>query len=205
MRKRLYRVLIAFSMTTILFGISACGNKPSADTFDTETETEESTIETTENGEETAESSESEETAPLQTASGHQHNVDVEEKMKETDAEEEVQEEEREEEVQTESTTAEKEETEVPTTAPEATTAPTAESTTAPTPSTPDMSQLEEWMPPVNMLVVCDANVVDENGNVLGPIEKGSDIGVTGQCPGFYQVNYGAKRSFLPKDCLSSR
>lgn len=67
------------------------------------------------------------------------------------------------------------------------------------------MSQLEEWMPPVNMLVVCDANVVDENGNVLGPIEKGSDIGVTGQCSGFYQVNYGAKRSFLPKDCLSSR
>lgn len=205
MRRKWNKGLVTLAMVSMMLCVSACGNKPSADTFDTETETEESTIETTENGEETAESSESEETAPLQTASGHQHNVDVEEKMKETDAEEEVQEEEREEEVQTESTTAEKEETEVPTTAPEATTAPTAESTTAPTPSTPDMSQLEEWMPPVNMLVVCDANVVDENGNVLGPIEKGSDIGVTGQCPGFYQVNYGAKRSFLPKDCLSSR
>lgn len=195
MRRKWNKGLVTLAMVSMMFCVSACGNKPSAETS---AETE-STTETAESEEETVEPKE---TAPLQTASGHQHNVDLEEKMKETDAEEEVQEEEREEEVQTESTTAEKEETEVPTTAPEAT---TAESTTAPTPSTPDMSQLEEWMPPVNMLVVCDANVVDENGNVLGPIEKGSDIGVTGQCPGFYQVNYGAKRSFLPKDCLSSR
>lgn len=70
--------------------------------------------------------------------------------------------------------------------------------------STPDMSQLQKLYPPTNMLVVADANVVDENGNVLGYIAKGSDIGVTGQCPGFYQVNYGAKRSFLPMSVLAN-
>ena len=70
--------------------------------------------------------------------------------------------------------------------------------------STPDMSPLQEWYPPTNILVVADVNVVDENGNVLGYITKGTDIGVTGQCPGFYQVNYGAKRSFLPMSVLAN-
>lgn len=69
-------------------------------------------------------------------------------------------------------------------------------------PVTPDKSLLEEWMPPVSMTAVCDANVIDENGNVIGFIMKGSDIGVSGQCTGYYQVNYGARRSFLPKEVL---
>ena len=60
--------------------ISACGNKPSADTFSND-ELEESTIETEtiESEEETAESSaEKEETKEIiQTASGNQHNIDI--------------------------------------------------------------------------------------------------------------------------------
>lgn len=71
-------------------------------------------------------------------------------------------------------------------------------------PITPDGSQLEEWMPPINMIIVSDANVIDGNGNILGTISKGSDIGVSGQCLGYYQVNYGAKRSFLPKSVLAN-
>lgn len=70
-------------------------------------------------------------------------------------------------------------------------------------PATPDGSPLEE-MPAVNMIVVSDANVVDGDGNILGFISKGSNIGVSGQCLGYYQVNYGAKRSFLPKSVLAN-
>lgn len=69
----------------------------------------------------------------------------------------------------------------------------------------PDMSQLTVWTSPVNMKVISDASVVDVEGRYLGTISKGSSIGVTGQCPGYYQVNYGAKRSFLPQNVLSGK
>ncbi len=68
----------------------------------------------------------------------------------------------------------------------------------------PDISQFTALTPPVNMKVISDASVVDVDGRYLGTISKGSNIGVTGQCPGYYQVNYGARRSFLPQNVLSS-
>ena len=186
------------------------------------------TTEPVDSVEETApivEVSNEEETEEASYYTGYNHYIDPEEAMKaidESDIKEDEQSDdsdkvgteeasETEEETKvaepTESTTSTPE-TAVPTPAPEAVTTvhettPEPEAVTDSTPSTPDMSQLQEWFPPTKMLVVADATVVDENGNPLGNITKGSDIGVTGQCPGFYQVNYGAKRSFLPKSVLA--
>ena len=217
MKRKWNKGLLTLTMALTLIGITACGNQPSAETFDNETEIEESTIEETEtieSEEETAESSaENEEIEePLQTASGHQHNIDVEE-MNANDAEEEVLKEEREEEVQT-TVVAEKKETEVQSqtsTATETTTAETAESVQTATINTdtiPETITMDPSFVKCSMYVVYDTQVKDApyaaSGN-QGLITRGSNIGVTGQCPGFYQVNYGAKRSFLPKDCLSSR
>ena len=65
------------------------------------------------------------------------------------------------------------------------------------------MSTLEEWVPAIPMTVVYTTQVKDADGNNLGEILEGSSIGVSGKCGnGWYQVNYGAKRSFLPMDCL---
>ena len=211
---------LTLTMALTLIGITACGNQPSADTFSTETEIEESTIEETEtieNEEETAESSaENEETEePIQTASGHQHNIDVEEKMKETDAEEEVLKEEREEEVQT-TVVAEKKETEVQSqtsTATETTTAETAESVQTATINTdtiPETITMDPSFVKCSMYVVYDTQVKDApyaaSGN-QGLITRGSNIGVMERCieTGYYRVNYGAKAAYLPGDALSTQ
>ena len=224
MKRKWNKRLLTLTMALTLIGISACGNQPSADTFSTETEIEESTIEETEtieNEEETAESSaENEETEepeePIQTATtGHQHNIDVEEKMKETDTEEEVLEEEREEEVESQTAT-EKKETKVQSqnsTATETTTAETAESVPTATINTdtiPDSITMDPNFVKCSMYVVYDTQVKDApyaaSGN-QGLITRGSNIGVMERCieTGYYRVNYGAKAAYLPGDALSTQ
>lgn len=208
MKKRLYRALPAFAMIVMLAG---CGK-------DVDVESAETAVDTVETMEMEEEETEDEE-PKASYYTGYNHYIDPEEAGKTAESETEIKEEDQdaadtasEAETAASGTTENKKEetkaasqTQDSTPASEAvpTPEPVPEVAAEPAPSIPDKSQLNEWMPPKNMLFVSDANIVDENGNVLGSLSAGCDIGVTGECPGFYQVNYGAVRSFVVKSALA--
>ena len=91
MRKRFYRVLIALSMTAVLFGVSACGNNASdSETLPTETEsTEESTTESEEETETESESTEKEEESSKEESQKEETEKSEADNKKESDSKKE--------------------------------------------------------------------------------------------------------------------
>ncbi len=213
MKKRPAKVLLALSMTMVLFGVSACGS--SQGTGIEESSTTASVLES----EESESVQITDETEQVQTAFGHQHYINVEAQMKEiADSEEKAWEEEEETEDSQEKPqdVAQFQGTNAVESAP-VSSAPKEPESIAPAPepapsvntdTVPDTITLNEWYPPTPMFVLYNTTVKDEpyaaSGD-QGRIERGSSIGVTGQCveTGYYRVNYGAKPAYLPGDALS--